>query len=307
MSVIRFFNTSIEDTKRREFAHNGDILVFQGNEELIHFCKFIYEEIKERFHPHKPEEAHSKLSRKEYLALVEETQKWFSNNPFVKDLFNTVLTSLNIELEKTVAPWYPLRIQSPIHGYIDRSTTPVGLHRDTWETNLYSQTNWWMPISTIDSSRTISFFPKYWSTPLTNSSLGWSLDEFRSKRRKVTERGGSFEELIEIYPPAAPVDDINFSDEIRLIVQPGDVICFSAAHLHASTKNTSTLARISTEYRTIHIDDLFHGFRSPNIDGYSESVSLENLKRISDGQGLTELFSDQALQTVRQRYLSKPF
>ena len=50
------------------------------------------------------------------------------------------------------------------------------------------------------------------------------------------------------------------------MIEPGDMLCFSGAHLHASVPNTSGRARFSVETRTVNIDDMHNDRGAPNVD-----------------------------------------
>ena len=59
-----------------------------------------------------------------------------------------------------------------------------------------------------------------------------------------------------------------------MVVEPGDLLCFSGAHLHASVPNTSAEARVSVELRTVNRDDLEEGRGAPDLDGRAPVTPL---------------------------------
>jgi hypothetical protein len=70
--------------------------------------------------------------------------------------------------------------------------------------------------------------------------------------------------------------------QIRLVVQPGGIILFSAAQMHSTVPNTSGLARYSIDFRTVHLADAraFHG--APNVDSACTGTTMADYLRASD-------------------------
>ena len=174
-----------------------------------------------------------------------------------------------------------LRVVPPIaRRDTERQIGRIGFHRDTWSSNVPQQTNWWTTIYPLTTERTIAFYPDYWSRPIANTSADWDLDEIRALRRS-----GERDEDIPIVPePSEPVDT---SSELRIVIEPGDLLCFSGAHLHASVPNVSAGTRVSVELRTVNLDDGLRGRGAPDVDGRAPSVPLEWFRSIADGSSLS--------------------
>jgi hypothetical protein len=68
------------------------------------------------------------------------------------------------------------------------------------------------------------------------------------------------------------VDD---AGELRVAIEPGDLLCFSGAHLHAGVPNHTALARFSIETRTVDVEDLAVGRGAPNVDGAAPRVARD--------------------------------
>jgi hypothetical protein len=86
------------------------------------------------------------------------------------------------------------------------------------------------------------------------TSADWNLEEVRS--------GKSTAPLVS--KPSEPVDT---GSEFRPVIEPGDLLCFSGAHLHASVPNSTDVARFSVEVRTVDAGDAADGRGAPNVDG----------------------------------------
>jgi hypothetical protein len=161
----------------------------------------------------------------------------------------------------------------------DRGPGTLGVHRDTWASNVYAQTNWWTPIRPLSEERTIAIYPGYWEQPIANSSADWDLEVVRAQARG---------ELRSPCMPLAPEpsERVDRSSELRIVPEPGDLLCFSGAHLHASIPNTSRETRFSVEVRTLLLDDILARRAAPNLDGKAPHVPIEWFRRITDGAPL---------------------
>jgi hypothetical protein len=172
-----------------------------------------------------------------------------------------------------------LRVVPPVEAGAERQIGRIGFHRDTWASNVRQQTNWWTTLGPLTAQRTLAFYTAYWSRPIANTSADWDLDEIRARRRS-----GERDEDLPIVPePSEPVDT---SSELRIVIEPGDLLCFSGAHLHASVPNVSDRTRISVELRTVNLDDVAQGRGAPEIDGQAPQVPLEWFSSMKDGSPL---------------------
>jgi hypothetical protein len=208
---------------------------------------------------------------------IAELQRRVRGDERVRELVAAALERAGVDPGRTYWDKIHLRIVPPAAG--DGQTGTIGVHRDTWGSNVLSQTNWWLPIRPLAAERTIAFFPSYWSRPIENTSASWDLDEIRERRR-----GGERDEDIPIVPePTAPVDT---DSELRIVIEPGDLLCFSGAHLHASVPNTTAETRCSIELRTVNAEDFARGRGAPDLDGRAPQVPLEWFRSMVDGRPL---------------------
>lgn len=75
--------------------------------------------------------------------------------------------------------------------------------------------------------------------------------------------------------------------EISLL--PGDLLCFSGAHLHASVPNTTELTRLSFETRTVNRADMAAGSGAPDVDGSAPFITPQIFRHLKNGRKLGEL------------------
>jgi hypothetical protein len=210
---------------------------------------------------------------------IDELQREVRRDPQVKELFRAALEHVGVDPARSYWDSIYLRVVPPIEGDGERQIGRIGFHRDTWSSNLLQQTNWWMTIRPLSAERTIAFYPGYWSRPIANSSADWDLDEIRERRRM-----GERDEDIPIVPE--PTEPVDVESELRVVIEPGDFLCFSGAHLHASVPNVSGETRCSVELRTVNIDDMERNRGAPDLDGRAAMVPLEWFHSMADGSSL---------------------
>jgi hypothetical protein len=212
-------------------------------------------------------------------AAIDELQREMRGDAHVKRLLAAALQEVGVDPECTYWDSIHLRIVPPAAGDGERQIGRIGFHRDTWSSNVPQQTNWWLTIRPLASERTIAFYPAYWSRPIENTSASWDLDEIRERRRS-----GERDEDIPIVPePTEPVDT---ESELRIVIDPGDLLCFSGAHLHASVPNTTPETRCSVELRTVNVHDLARDRGAPDLDGRAPRVPLEWFRSMASGRPL---------------------
>ena len=274
MTAVRVLSGALEDGQRRESIYDGDLLVFKKVPPMEEFCAFTDALIREVFGTTDPVRAQFELDRESYLSRVETLQKRFRKDARAKDLFLAALGYVGVDLRRTFWDWLYLRVSPHGEEHSGRRTAKLGFHRDTWSSNVYAQTNWWAPIYAITPGRTMAFYGEYWDKPLENTSGGWDLEEIRAGKPGIP-----------VVPE--PAEEVGTASELRLVIEPGDLLCFSGAHLHASVPNTTGVARFSVEVRTADGGDAAEGRGAPNLDGEAPRVPLEWFRRVRDGSLLT--------------------
>jgi len=273
MTVLRVVSGALEDGARRESVYGGDLLVFKGVPPLKELCAFTDALIGEVLGTVDPLSAQFELDRDECLSRVETLQKRFRKDAGAKELFLAALGHVGVDLRRTFWDWLYLRVSPHGEEYSSRRTAGLGFHRDTWSSNVYAQTNWWTPIYPISPGRTMAFYGEYWEKPVKNTSGGWDLEEIRAGRSDAPVVPG-------------PTETVNTASELRPVIEPGDLLCFSGAHLHASVPNTTGVARFSVEVRTVDVGDAAEGRGAPNVDGEAPRVASGWFRHVDDGTPL---------------------
>jgi hypothetical protein len=234
--------------------------------------------IAEAFAPHEPERAQFALSVDEFVARTAPLKSKFTNDARTKELIRDILTDLGCDLLETYFDVPRLRVV-PSDGYLTSGVSyAYKAHRDTWYAGSPSQVNYWMPVFPIVPGRAMSLFPTYWTKHLRNSSSDFDYGEWCAVGRP--QAVSQIKEDRRKHPvPREPVD---LSGELRIAGNKGDLLVFSAAHLHATAPNRSGATRFSIDFRTINLDDLRSNRGAPNIDSRATGTTLGDHLRACD-------------------------
>lgn len=212
--------------------------------------------------------------------LIAETRRAFHEHDDTRELFAAMLSEVGVDLGRAYWDRPVLRVVPPDDRPAGAATGTLELHRDTWGSNVREQTNWWAPLRRVTPERTLAFHLPHWDRPVRNDSADWDLDAVREARRAGRQ--------VQLAP--RPTEAPDPAGELRLVVEPGDLVCFSGAHLHGSVPNTTDRTRVSIEVRTVHLDDVRQGRRAPDVDGAAPHPPAWGwFRAIHGGQPLSEV------------------
>jgi Phytanoyl-CoA dioxygenase (PhyH) len=263
---IHLLSGALDDQRRGELVFRGDLLVFKTVEPLLEFAGVV-------------DGLLGKLPDPPVEAAIDELKAQVRRDERVKPLVQAALEHCGVDPRRTYWDSISVRVVPPVEADAGRQIGRLGFHRDTWGSNVLQQTNWWTTIRPLAAERTLAFYPGYWSRPIENSSADWDLGAIRERRRN----GERTEDLPIVPEPTEPVDT---SSELRIVVEPGDLLCFSGAHLHASVPNVSERTRVSVELRTVNLDDITQGRGAPDLDGRARQTPLHWFRSMQDGSPL---------------------
>ncbi|MFQ5973662.1 MAG: hypothetical protein ACE5Q3_15145 [Alphaproteobacteria bacterium] len=278
MPELKAMNFPLDDGARAGLIFRGDILVHRQVPALVEMLALADRLIRGAFHPRAPVLAHASCDPAEFAARAEKLRATFRRHAEIKRLHMRALEQVGVELRETF--WDVLRLRVQPSGTSRESATVRSLppHRDTWGSNLMEQINWWHPIYPVARDRTMVVYPAYWERPIANDSDRWDIRELR-KRRARGEKGDY---------PLLPVatEPVETKGELPIVIEPGDLLCFSGAHLHGSVANESGLTRFSAEFRTVNEQDRGDGRGPRNVDGRASHVAVELFRGITDSRRL---------------------
>lgn len=273
---MRIVTGSLPDEERRDAVYAGQLLVFTAVAAMRELCRRSDELIREHFGSD-PVHALDRLGPQRHATAAAALRADYRQHPQLRELFLAALTEVGVDLDRTY--WDRLYARVAVSGDPgeDTTTVPLAVHRDTWSSNIYAQTNWWAPIYPITPERGLAFYRDYWSRPLANDSGDWDLQEVRARRRAGRP--------VDLVPH--PTEPVEGDSELRVDIAPGDLLCFSGAHLHAGVPNHTGVTRFSIETRTVDATDVAAGRGAPNVDGAAPHVAHGWFRRVSDGSVLT--------------------
>ncbi|MFP6742045.1 MAG: hypothetical protein VCD33_10550 [Alphaproteobacteria bacterium] len=261
------------DEPRGQRIFQGELIVFRALDAMAPLVARADTMIRAAFAPHAPLSAHAKLTPAAYADIAERLIAAFAKDADVADCYQASLVAAGVDPSRVYWDRLRLRIQPPGDSHMSRRVMNLTPHRDTWGSNVLAQQNWWAPIYPVSPERTLIIYPAHWRQPVANTSGDWDYHDLLARRRT----GDSSYPLLPV--ATGRIDD---SGAWPCDINPGDLLCFSGAHLHASVPNTTPLTRFSTEVRTVCLDDLNHGRAAPDLDGAAPRQPLEWFNRMAD-------------------------
>jgi hypothetical protein len=256
MFTLNFFEEGLQPRDLGERIFDGEILVFRQVAPLRELLDIADVMVREAFGDDPPL-AHVHYDFPEMALRAAGLQKTFKETASVRALFQATLEGLGVPPEESFWDKLHLRVLPSGPPSSRRPIRSLPPHRDTWGSNLMAQINWWAPIYSLTPDRGLALYPDYWDVSIANSSPQWDFNELLRRRAAG-----------ETYPQLPlPTEPIDRGNELRLAPEPGDMLCFSGAHLHATVPNETGETRFSLETRTVWEQDLKLGRGAANLDG----------------------------------------
>jgi hypothetical protein len=284
MNNAIYFDATIDDGRRREFLYAGQLMVYSGSPSSRALSQFAAELAEEAFAPLDPLHAQHDLPVDQYASILAELKPRFIHHPRSKELVRGVLQEHGCNLEKTYFD-VPRMRTATAQGYL---TTGIAFafhpHRDTWYSAPMCQLNWWLPIYPIEPGNGVAFHPRYWTQPLKNGSASYNYQDWvRTSRFIAAQQIGQ-----DTHKQPTPEEPVELDPQIRIVTPVGGLTIFSAAQLHSSVPNQTSVTRFSIDFRTVHVDDVLANRGAPNIDSACTGTTLGDYLRASDLAHLPE-------------------
>lgn len=294
----------------RDAIYTGSILVIRNVPSLRKLCVHAESTVIGKYRANFDEFAHHR-DKSGKSNFIRDLCVEYEEDPIVVDLFRSSLCEVGIVENETLWDRVRLRIQPERQEYFEdgsgqsamdditntqmhgagRFSQSLPIHRDTWANNLMCQINVWSPLAPLDQDRTLKIFPKFFNIPVPNDSKQWNYREL-IKKRKQGEEYAQMPILVTEFENIAGENDEKVRENTELVkaldadacpvvVDPGDLILFSGAHLHGSVPNAHVGkygARFSTEVRIYDVNDWEEGKGAVNCDGDTEENSKLTLK-----------------------------
>jgi len=162
-----------------------------------------------------------------------------------------------------------LRVVAPRAHERPAAARAYYMHRDTWYGSPAAQVNVWIPLFDVDERDSFAIWPAAFGARVDNDSAAFDYERF-------TSRGGfqSAAVIDAAYPralTAAPP-----GEAFRIRARAGEIVAFSAAHLHATTPNETDATRLSVDVRFVDLGDRPG---APDPDNASRGSALADYMR----------------------------
>jgi len=201
-----------------------------------------------------PEGAEARMSAADFRDASARARRAVSEDRQVHNHWHHVLSRIGYRPQSVLGDRLCLRIVPSRAAARGPRSLPLPAHRDSWGSAMPAQINLWAPLYPLAPGRTLKIWPRLFEVPVPNNSATWDLD---AVRREGTAAHG----LLPVAERAPRADGV------PVLIEPGSLLAFSGAHLHASASDASGRSRMSFDTRIVWAGDLAAGRGAPDVDG----------------------------------------
>jgi len=249
---------------------DGALIVMRGLEPVERLCRRARTLVEEAFDTSDPVRAETRMAPAAFRQAAVRARRAVEQDTDVDQCWRDSLAAIGHEPAACWLDRIKLRVVPSCKEMHGRVIRPLPPHRDTWGSGIMAQINWWLPLYPLDARRTMLLWPQMFRRPIANDSAGWDYEALIQGERKD-------------YPLLPIAAEMPPDKALPVLIEPGALLGFSAAHLHASTTDASGLCRFSIDTRSIWADDLSTGRGAPNVDGCARRAHWEWFRRPSPG------------------------
>jgi hypothetical protein len=272
------FDPAGGDEQRRRHAYRGDLMILPPSPASHAFVETARRQIEHAFAPHHPQHAHEALTVEESVEILKRLKPQFIHDPQTRQCLRSLLMELGCDPYQTFQDVPRLRVAYPADYLTSGIAYAHHPHRDIWYSAPPCQLNWWMPVYDFEAEQGMAFHPRYWSIAIKNSSAGFNYYRWNADGRKNAAQHVKGDTRVQ---PRAQ-ETLELEPVVRLVVPVGGIIVFSAAHLHSTVRNATSLARWSVDFRTVNIDDLANRRGPSTSDSACTGTSLRDFRQVAD-------------------------
>jgi hypothetical protein len=295
------FTSDADPAELRDRIYRGAIVRFRDLAPMQRLVSFTRGFVEEELSTDSAVDSHMGRGEDELAQIYGAARRRFANSEEAKQRWRDVFGGAGLDPGETARDRLVLRFQPPVppeRQHRRYGIATVHVHRDTWGTNLYAQINWWAPVWPLDPGRTLAFYPHLFERPLDNTSAGFDIADVTRRNREAPATVRSADVVPRLLAPA------HHGDGIPVLIEPGEVIAFSAQHLHGGVENRTAKTRISLETRTLFIPDHVRSRGAPNVDGRARWMTPGMFRRLSDNELLDKVLGVSSFQSYERVSLS---
>ena len=231
---------------------DGALVVFSGLAPVVRLVRRARALLRETFDCPHPPNAAAQFAAPEFRKRVMQARRLIATDECMTKHWRETLAAVG-----HAPAWQDrlrLRVVPPLASCNHAAHRRIGVlppHRDTWGSGIAAQVNWWLPLHRPAPERTMLIWPTLFKRHVSNDSGTWRFEQARDNPRypllpTATERPQA---------PATPV-----------LIKVGELLAFSAAHLHGGVADRSGIVRLSLDSRTVWAPDKTHGRGAPDAD-----------------------------------------
>jgi len=281
MSSI-IIDPAVSGAELRQQLYGGNLVILTQLSALRKFVDYTREELAELFRPYDPEHVHEHIDPPEMAKILSKWKPQFIHGERSRELVRAIVAEAGFAAAETHYDLPKPRTSFPV-GHL---TTGVAFafpwHRDTWYSAPAQQINWWLPIFPVRADNAMVFDLAKFDHAVPNTS--GAFDYYENNARRLTTATGVTREA-QARPGAI---DHKAAQELAILPAPGEVLLFSGNQLHASTPNTSGLARYSVDFRTVSVPDLMTGQGAPLVDVDCTGTAIRDFISVDDESSFDE-------------------
>jgi hypothetical protein len=273
-----YVDSKLSDDERRQALYEGHLFVHSATPSSTALIEHARELIEEAFGDLDPTTAQYELPVEEFAKILADLKPRFIHHPTSKEHVKGVLTDLGADPEKTYFEVPKMRTSTSDDYLTAGISYAFHPHRDTWYSAPMQQLNWWLPIYPVVPENVMAFHTPYFDEAVENGSRDFNYYRWNAKQRGDTAKHVKKDTRKQ----PKPEQEIELDPQIRVVPQPGEVLIFSAAHLHSTVPNTSGRTRFSIDFRTVNLDDLEARRGARNVDSECTGTTMREYLRVTD-------------------------
>ncbi len=212
---------------------------------------------------------HERLSPAALFERVTALRGEIAADAQVREAVRAALVAAGIDPAEHAVDTPRLRVV-PSGGHRVAAAAPAyHAHRDTWYANPRAQINVWTPLLDARAEETFVIHTGAFGCAVPNDSASFDYAAWRAGVGFQNPRPA----------PDAPYPRLLGSppDEgMPIAASAGELVLFSAAHLHATRAHDSGRTRFSIDVRVVHLGDHAAGLGAPDEDNRSRGSTLED-------------------------------
>jgi hypothetical protein len=129
----------------------------------------------------------------------------------------------------------------------------------------------------------MQFHPDYWRRRAPNTSEDFDAYEWNRTARR--DAAAYVKDDPRPHPGLVTAEP---GSTVRIVGEPGSILSFSGAQLHSTVPNETARARLSVDFRTVHIDDLIARGGPENVDSRCTGTTLRDYLRVDTDESLPD-------------------